>query len=156
MRKKWMRVTALLTASALVGVCGYRIANMCLDDSEFFYGSVYADDDELYQNMIDTRKLGSELWTVGMMYLRNLDENGKLTGTSDFIKNTRLEMQRLGLMNEKGQITIDDFGKFEYRVSWEDNEISNTEKTDNFFPEFHGRTCRIYVRICRDRRKRGI
>lgn len=133
MRKKWMRVTALLTASALVGVCGYRIANMCLDDSEFFYGSVYADDDELYQNMINTRKLGSELWTVGMMYLRNLDENGKLTGTSDFIKNTRLEMQRLGLMNEKGQITIDDFGKFEYRVSWEDNEISNTEKTDNEF-----------------------
>ncbi len=129
MRRKGIRIAAFLAACALAGVCGYNVCTIYLD-----HPAVYDfDSNETSQMHMDISteagELEAKLWTVGTMYLRNLDKNGKLTGTKDFIKHTEEEMQRLGLMDSGKNITIGDYKNYDYYVSWEGNEISSTGKS---------------------------
>ena len=116
MRRKGIRIAAFLAACALAGVCGYNVCTIYLD-----HPAVYDfDSNETSQMHMDISteagELEAKLWTVGTMYLRNLDKNGKLTGTKDFIKHTEEEMQRLGLMDSGKNITIGDYKNYDYYV----------------------------------------
>ena len=61
--------------------------------------------DNIYSNQMDTdelfeekQELFSELWVIGTMYLRNLDGNGKFTGSKQLEKSTKKALRELCLI----------------------------------------------------------
>lgn len=129
MRRKGIRIAAFLTACALAGICGYNVCALYLDHPSMYDYSANENSKLLFDTSHEAGELEARLWTVGVMYLRNLDKNGKLTGTKEFRQHTEEEMQRLGLMDSDGNITIGDYSNYDYYVSWDGNEISSTGKS---------------------------
>lgn len=129
MRKKGFRIAAFLLACICAGVCGYSVCAIYTDYPMTFdrnYSDCYAASEEC---AYETGKIYDQLWAIGTMYLRNLDSKGKLTGTKEFIAGTEAEMKRLGLMDSKGGLTVEDNGLFDYYVEWEGQSWGNTKKT---------------------------
>ncbi|MBO4877689.1 MAG: HAMP domain-containing histidine kinase [Ruminococcus sp.] len=142
MRRKGIRIAAFLAACTLAGICGYNVCALYLDHPSMYDYNANENSKLMTETAHEAGELEARLWTVGVMYLRNLDKNGKLTGTKEFRQHTEEEMQRLGLMDSGGNITIGDYSNFDYYVSWDGNEISSTGKsldaiktTDSFIIE---------------------
>lgn len=104
------------------------------------YSEYSFENGEYYENEIvnnvfhkeaDSQKLFAELWAVGTMYLRNLDENGKFIGNKYFKESTEKGLKTLGLMDDDGNIVIPEYDNLKYSVSWGDNKISNSGDMDS-------------------------
>lgn len=72
-------------------------------------------------------ELVEKLWLVGNMYLRNLDNNGNLTGNTHYIKSIKENMKKSGLMDESGKLILPETKNFEYMVGFGDNTYSNAD-----------------------------
>ncbi len=72
-------------------------------------------------------ELVEKLWLVGNMYLRNLDNNGNLTGNTHYIKSIKENMKKSGLMDESGKLVLPETENFEYMVGFGDNTYSNAD-----------------------------
>ncbi|MDE6425387.1 MAG: HAMP domain-containing histidine kinase, partial [Ruminococcus sp.] len=79
----------------------------------------------IYELSDEKQELFSKLWVIGTMYLRNLDEKGKLNISGQLAKSTINTLQTLGLMDKNGKITITPTENLRYYVSWGDNSISS-------------------------------
>ncbi|MDE6834988.1 MAG: hypothetical protein K2J39_12205, partial [Ruminococcus sp.] len=77
------------------------------------------------------QELFSELWVFGTMYLRNLDEDGNLTGSSALKKSTKNTLRELGLMDKNNKIIIPSNENLRYYVTWGDNSISSDSSIFN-------------------------
>ncbi|MBQ3565723.1 MAG: GHKL domain-containing protein [Oscillospiraceae bacterium] len=79
---------------------------------------------EEYMDLIE------KLWLVGNMYLRNLDNNGNLTGNTHYIKSIKENMKKSGLMDESGKLILPETKNFEYMVGFDENTYSNAGITE--------------------------
>lgn len=75
-------------------------------------------------------ELVEKLWLVGNMYLRNLDNNGNLTGNTHYVKSIKENMKKSGLMDESGKLILPETENFEYMVGFGDNTYSNADITE--------------------------
>ncbi|MDE5557695.1 MAG: HAMP domain-containing histidine kinase [Ruminococcus sp.] len=75
------------------------------------------------------QELFSKLWVVGNMYYRNLDDNGKFTGSKELKASTETALKNLGLMDDNGNIIIGVYNDFNYYMSWGKNSISTGNKS---------------------------
>ncbi len=131
LKMKLTRIIAFFAACILTAYCAYSASGILMDYERYGYPHAEADDSEF-------GRLMTELWAVGNMYLRNLDENGKFKGSDDLKKSTEKAMQDLGIMDYDGNIVIHDEGYFDYYVSYGSQEFSNTDKNfnENFNPDY--------------------
>lgn len=124
LKQKSTRIIAFISACVIFAVC----MACCLNQGLHLWKirDNYSDLRHL-RTSEEEEELFSELWVVGNMYLRNLDENGKFVGSKEFQASTEKALKELGLMDEKGNITITENENYNYYVSWRNNSIS----TDN-------------------------
>jgi len=125
LKQKSTRIIAFISACVIFAVCAVSGLNK-------FYSlqkASYQYNDSMYTNEImdEQEELFAKLWAVGNMYLRNLDSDGKFVGSEEFKTSTENTLKDLGLMDNKGKITINNSDNFDYYVSWGNNSIS----TDN-------------------------
>lgn len=121
---KSTRFVAFVSACAIFAVCIGGCIRKYIAISEYM-DNIYSnqtDTDELFE---EKQELFSELWVIGTMYLRNLDGNGKFTGSKQLEKSTKKALRELGLMDENDNISITPTENFRYYVSWNDNSISS-------------------------------
>ncbi|MDE5834778.1 MAG: hypothetical protein K2H26_04580, partial [Ruminococcus sp.] len=126
--QKSTRVIAFISACVIFAVC----AGMGLN--KFFeIQKVYNQYNDLKsaEKSEEADELFAELWAVGNMYLRNLDENGNFVGAKHFRESTEKALRELGLMDSKGKITISKSDNFDYYVSWGNNSISTNNRSYN-------------------------
>ena len=126
--QKSTRVIAFISACVIFAVC----AGMGLN--KFFeIQKVYNQYNDLKsaEKSEEADELFAELWAVGNMYLRNLDEEGHFIGSKNFYDSTEKALKELGLMDSKGKITISKSDNFDYYVSWGNNSISTDNRSYN-------------------------
>lgn len=124
LKQKSTRIIAFISACVIFAVCAGIGLKQFFEIQKIYNG--YNDLRHSEKNE-EAEELFSELWAVGNMYLRNLDENGKFTGSKELQASTEKALKELGLMDDKGKITISKSDNFDYYVSWGNNSIS----TDN-------------------------
>ncbi|MDE6035901.1 MAG: HAMP domain-containing histidine kinase [Ruminococcus sp.] len=142
LHQKVTRIVAFISASVIFAVCIGFCINRYISTS-IYLNSVTSNQTDNYQFSEERQELFSELWVIGTMYLRNLDSNGKFTGSKALEKSTKNTLRELGLMDENDKITINSGDKFRYFVTWNDNSISSDKDIDddiNYFTEY----CDIY------------
>lgn len=126
LKQKSTRIVAFVSACIIFAVCvSVGLANYLKVQKSFssYNNLVYDGENEEVEEMF------AELWTVGNMYLRNLDENGKFIGSDELKNSTEKALKELGLMDEKGNITIQENENYNYYVSWGKNSISTDNKS---------------------------
>lgn len=128
LKMKYTRITAFIAACIIVAGCTFRFMHLFLRHEKI----INNDDDyisEMYGYSEDVNQLYKQLWAVGNIYLRYLDEDGSFTGSPELKASTEAALKEKGLMNSSGEITIyPNNDKLEYHLSWGENEISNTNK----------------------------
>lgn len=120
-KNKFTRLAAFLIACVLVGVCSFRVFKLLIDDDR----KNILDGTYRYTMSDAITDTYSKLWLIGNMYLRNLDENGKFSGSEYLEKSTISEMQTLGIMDENGKLKDIGDNNFEYYVSYGDQSFTN-------------------------------
>lgn len=127
LKKRITRLIAFAGACVLTAVCAFQVTKALLSHEELF-GS-----ETDYMSRInysyDVSDLYKQLWFVGNMYLRNLDEDGNFKGTPELKASTESVMKELGLMDDDGNISIAVNDELEYYVSYGDREYSSTNKS---------------------------
>ncbi|MDE5771124.1 MAG: HAMP domain-containing histidine kinase [Ruminococcus sp.] len=124
LKQKSTRIIAFVSACIIFAVCAAGAISRYFSIQNLYAGYNEFRDSERIEEI---GELFSELWVVGNMYLRNLDENGKFVGSKELKDSTEKALKELGLMDEKGNITISEHEDLYYYVSWGKNSIS----TDN-------------------------
>lgn len=133
-KNKITRTAAFIVSCILAAVFSFNIINVVNRSSKFYaeesyYENIYAVDNEL-------NNIYSDLWLIGMMYLRNLDENGKFKGTPEAEKQTIEILKKHHCMDENGKLAIEVEDGYEYLVSYDDNKFSTFTNTDKNFSGF--------------------
>jgi len=118
-----------VTFSFCSKIVGYATEKEQLNKENVYYDSL------LFYNEFE--EINSDLWLIAHMYLRNLDENGKLKGNEHYIKSINENMKKSGLMDEDGNIVYPETENFEYIVGFGDKRYSNSgttevDKTNNY------------------------
>lgn len=143
LRQKSTRLVAFISACVIFATCAAVSLNkwLVLDDVYNKY------EDISYKNRYNKpenenlQELFSKLWVVGNMYYRNLDDNGKFTGSKELQASTETALKNLGLMDDKGNITIGDNKNFNYYMSWGKNSISTDNRSyDDILDEDYSTT----------------
>ncbi len=138
LKSRITRAAAILISCVLVGFCTFKIM-VCVDkadrfyDSEDYYSNAHAMSDE-------SNEIYEKLWAVGMMYLRNLDDNGDFKGSKELEEQTIDALQKLKCMDENGKLTIDSVDGCEYMVSYGKQSFGNTSKTYDEFNDIYSLT----------------
>ncbi|MDE6848777.1 MAG: hypothetical protein K2J44_05475, partial [Ruminococcus sp.] len=103
LKQKSTRIIAFVSACIIFAICAtsglgkfFKLEKTFSSYNELRYS----------ENNEKMEELFSELWAVGNMYLRNLDEKGKFVGSEELKASTEKALRELGLMDEKGNITI--------------------------------------------------
>ena len=135
-KNKITRTAAFIVSCILAAVFSFNIINVVNRSSKFYaeesyYENIYAIDHEL-------NDIYSDLWLIGMMYLRNLDENGKFKGTPEAEKQTIEILKKHHCMDENGNLSIETENGYEYLVSYGDNKFSTFTNTEKNFSELSG------------------
>ncbi|MDE7138216.1 MAG: hypothetical protein K2O29_07145, partial [Ruminococcus sp.] len=126
LKQKSTRIIAFVSACIIFAICAtsglgkfFKLEKTFSSYNELRYS----------ENNEKMEELFSELWAVGNMYLRNLDETGKFVGSEELKASTEKALRELGLMDEKGNITIKDNENYDYYVSWGNNSLSTDNKS---------------------------
>lgn len=140
LRQKSTRLVAFISACVIFATCVAVALNkwLALDNVYNKYENI-SDQIRHYNEPArdDLQELFSELWVVGNMYYRNLDDKGKFTGSKELQASTETALKSLGLMDEKGNITIGDYKDFNYYMSWGKNSISTDNRSyDDIFDSY--------------------
>ncbi|MDE6500924.1 MAG: HAMP domain-containing histidine kinase [Ruminococcus sp.] len=126
--QKSTRAIAFISACVIFAVCAGMGLNKFFEIQKVY--NQYNDLKSTETNE-EADELFAELWAVGNMYLRNLDENGNFVGAKHFRESTEKALKELGLMDSKGKITISKSDNFDYYVSWGNNSISTDNRSYN-------------------------
>lgn len=132
LKNKITRTIAFLMSCIMVGFCVFRVVEIANEAT-----SAYNTDDmysKYYEVTGEMNDMYGRLWAIGVMYLRNLDENGNFTGSEELESQTVKALQKLGCMNEKGEIEIKNEKGLRYKVAYGDNTLeyeSNLIKEEN-------------------------
>lgn len=127
LKQRITRIIALIAACVLVAVCAFSVTKALLNYDKLLGGE--KDYMSGYGFSEEVNDLYKQLWFVGNMYLRNLDEDGNFKGTPELKASTESVMKELGLMDDNGNISIDASGGLEYYVSYGDSRLSSTDKS---------------------------
>ncbi|MDE5936293.1 MAG: hypothetical protein K2G83_02680, partial [Ruminococcus sp.] len=126
LKKRITRIIAGVLSCLFVGIFMSRFVKIVIDNKnnmdnpEIPIGEIEGEMNDIYY----------KLWAIGNMYLRNLDDKGNFKGTEALKEQTILALRKLGCMDEKGNLSIDDFSDdYEYLVSYGENSFSNTKKS---------------------------
>ena len=128
LKSRITRIIAGFIGCAMVFICAAQAAN-AFSKSKEKYEIAYENADQRLESETEMNNLYRKLMIAGYMYLGHLDVNGKYQGTQYAEKQTISVLQDLGIMNDMGRLDIDCGKDFEYRVSINENDYSNTEKT---------------------------
>lgn len=126
LKSRTTRIIAGIIGCAMAFICAAQAANV-FSKSEKLYDEAY--NEQQYEKNGDMNELYRKLIIAGYMYLNRLDENGRFNGTVYEKEQTAAILQELEIMDEMGRLDIDGMGDFEYRVSINEQEFSNTDKT---------------------------
>lgn len=125
LKNKITRCIAFLTSCIIVAVCAFRVVEVVNEaNSTYSREEMY---DKHYDVVYEMEQMYGKLWAVGVMYLRNLDENGNFTGSEEMKEQTVKALQKLGCMNAKGEIEIANEKGFKYKVSYGDRSLGNED-----------------------------
>lgn len=143
LRQKSTRLVAFISACVIFATCAAVSLNKWL----VLDGVYNKYEDISYKNRYNKpenenlQELFSKLWVVGNMYYRNLDDKGKFTGSKELQASTETALKSLGLMDDKGNITIGDNKNFNYYMSWGKNSISTDNRSyDDILDEDYSTT----------------
>lgn len=127
LRQKSTRLVAFISACVIFAVCAAVSVQKWVVLDNVYQKYENADMSIRYNRPANDnlQELFSELWVVGNMYYRNLDDNGKFTGSKELEASTEIALKSLGLMDEKGRITIKNDGNYKYYMSWGKNSLSS-------------------------------
>lgn len=128
LKSRITRIIAGIIACAMVFICAAQAAYISIKTEEK-YDAYYELDNIRYEDVSEINNLYRKLIIAGYMYFNNLDENGRFEGTIYKKEQTIAHLKEMGIMDESGRIAIDGLGKFEYRMSINGQEYSNTDKT---------------------------
>ena len=129
----FLRAAAFVTACVILAVTAAMAVRYRNDyDERTNDFNIYECENEY---SMTSNELFVKLWTVANMYLRNLDDEGKFTGSKYFKNGTEEAMKKLGLMDKDGNITIGDYKDFEYIVDYNGNTLSNTKRASTDFSD---------------------
>lgn len=128
LKHKLTRIIAFAAACVITAVCTFRFTDSLLGYDKLTESYTEASYLSSYQFSHDVRDLYRELWLVGNMYLRCLDEDGNFTGNDELESSTENVLKKLGYMDPDGNLTIDTNENLEYYVSYNNGELSNTDK----------------------------
>lgn len=126
LKKKITRVIAFLISCVLVFICIFSAAKTILNHSIIYDNE--ADYLETIQYEHDINHLFVQLWAIGNMYLRNLDDKGNFIGSDEMKKSTEDVLKSLELMDKDGNLTVSDLDMYDYYLSWGEHTFSNTDK----------------------------
>ena len=128
---KLVRAIAFITACALIASSAFVMSGALIKSDMSQKTNEYYNMESNYSGEANT--LFVKLWTVANMYMRNLDSDGKITDNKYLKASTEEAMKSLGLMDSKGNVTIDGDEDFEYILKYEDNTITNTDRKEKDF-----------------------
>ena len=128
---KLVRAIAFITACALLASAAFIMCDCAVKNDARESRSQYYQMTSDYSESSNT--LFVKLWTVANMYMRNLDSNGKFSSNKYLKASTEEAMKSLGLMDDKGNVTIDGDEDFEYILKYGENSITNTDRKPSEF-----------------------
>ena len=132
---KLVRAIAFLTACALLASAAFIMSDCAVKNDAQESRNQYYQMTSDYSESSNT--LFVKLWTVANMYMRNLDSNGKFSSNKYLKASTEEAMKSLGLMDDKGNVTIEGDEDFEYILKYGENSITNTDrKPSEFIKEY--------------------
>lgn len=125
LKNKITRCIAFLTSCIIVAFCAFRVVEVVNEaNSTYSREDMYVKHGDVVYEM---EQMYGKLWAVGVMYLRNLDENGNFTGSEEMKEQTVKALQKLGCMNAKGEIEIANEKGFKYKVAYGDRSLGNDD-----------------------------
>ncbi|MBO5164799.1 MAG: HAMP domain-containing histidine kinase [Ruminococcus sp.] len=133
LKSRITRIIAGFISCIMVFICASRAVYLVINAQNFYDRWNHEADRYTYSS--NTNEVYKKLWAAGIMYLQYLDEKGEYKGSEYAEKQTVAALQEIGVMNEKGELFIEDDEDYEYRVSIGNRSFSNTEKT---FDELSG------------------
>ena len=128
---KLVRAIAFITACALLASAAFIMCDCAVKNDAQKSRSQYYQMTSDYSESSNT--LFVKLWTVANMYMRNLDSDGKFSSNKYLKASTEEAMKSLGLMDGKGNVTIDGDEDFEYILKYGENSITNTDRKPSEF-----------------------
>ncbi|WP_303806008.1 ATP-binding protein [Ruminococcus flavefaciens] len=130
MKKRLTRIIAFIISCVLVGICVFQCVFIINENmNQIEDRSNRADVMESYEYTRDMNELFDKLWAISSIYLRNTDRNDRYTCSEQYEKSVKQAMKELGLMDEKGKLTISNPRDFEYYVSCGDRSFSNKHES---------------------------
>lgn len=133
LKSKITRVIAGLLACAVTFISVMKVVGIYIDSQAFYNERMAQGDTEYYY--YEMQDIYTKLWATGIMYLRNIDDKGKFKGTEFAEEQTITTLQKIGAMNEKGELEIDCPNGYEYYVSYGGKTFANTNLS---FDELEG------------------
>lgn len=128
LKGKPARAAAFAAACIIMGCCAYTASDAILKNSV-----ILGDSNDNYIDSgcfnYDIYNLSPDLWLIGNMYLRYLDENGEFTGSDELKNSTESAMRELGYMDAEGELILPENSDLEYFVSYGNASLSNTDKS---------------------------
>lgn len=125
LKNKITRCIAFLTSCIIVAFCVFRVVEVVNEaNSTYSREDIYVKHGDVVYEM---EQMYGKLWAVGVMYLRNLDEDGNFTGSEEMKEQTIKALQKLGCMNAKGEIEIENEKGFKYKVAYGERSIGNDD-----------------------------
>lgn len=128
---KLVRAIAFITACVLIASSAFAMTDILIISDKSNKTDEYYNMEASYSQEEST--LFERLWTVANMYMRNLDSGGKFAGNKYLQASTEEAMKELGLMDSKGNVTIDGDENFEYILKYNDNTLTNTDRKEKDF-----------------------
>ena len=86
LKNKITRCIAFLTSCIIVAFCVFRVVEVVNEaNSTYSREDIYVKHGDVVYEM---EQMYGKLWAVGVMYLRNLDEDGNFTGSEEMKEHT--------------------------------------------------------------------
>lgn len=123
------RIIAGFIGCIMIFICASKAANIVINEENFY--DRFNSENERYTFSENVNDLYTKLWAAGIMYLQYLDEKGNFKGSEYAKAQTVSALQEIGVMNEKGELFIEDDKGYEYCVTIGEQTFSNTKKTIN-------------------------
>lgn len=125
LKSKITRCIAFLMSCVIVAFCAFRVVEVVNGtNSAYSREEMYS---KYYSITSEMEQMYGKLWAVGVMYLRNLNEDGNFIGSEEMKQQTIKALQKMGCMNEKGEIEITNEKGLKYRVAYGDRSIGSDD-----------------------------
>lgn len=130
LKKRVSRIIAFIVSCAMIGFCAVELM-FIVDKNTHDVRERQSKDGCIgsYGYTHDMNFLFDQLWALSNIYLRNTDDKGRFTGSEIYKKSVRQALIDLEVMNEDGELLINNPSGFEYYASCGDKRLTNTKKS---------------------------